>query len=141
MSDKTPLLFEPHMGMLKPANRAAEEALREVRGRVRVKMTGGTANQKRRALYWLVVALVVPLLNAKHGMTLDEDDLHDILRTKCKLYDEHVLPSGEVHRKLRSTSNRAMAEPERAAYTDRALQIMSTWVGVDVTTLKAEAEA
>jgi hypothetical protein len=35
MPDKAPLLFIPYAGMLKPANAAAETALRETRGRVR----------------------------------------------------------------------------------------------------------
>ena len=139
-ADTPPLLFDVRLGMLKPANRAAEEAIREIKGRVRVEIKGGIANQRRRGLYWAVAALVVPLLNDLHGMTLDEQDLHDITRTKLRLFDEIDLPSGEVHRKLKSTSNRAMNEAERAAFTDRALHLWSTWVGVDVTTLRAEAE-
>jgi hypothetical protein len=34
-----------------------------------------------------------------------------------------------------------MNEADRAEYTDRALALWSTWVGVDVTTLRIEAEA
>ena len=114
--------------------------MREVKGRVMVTMTGGTANQRRRGLYWLVAALVAPLLNERHGMTIDDNDLHDITRDKLRLYDEVTLPSGDVHRKRRSTSNRAMNEAERAEFTDRALALWSQWTGVDVTTLRAEAE-
>jgi hypothetical protein len=140
MPDKAPLIFEARLGRLIPANRAAEEALQHVKGRVRVEIRGGVANQRRRSLYWAVAALVVPILNDRHGMTIDDDDLHDITRDKLKLFDEIKLPSGEIHRKRRSTSNRAMAEHERAAYTDRALQLWSTWCGVDVVTLKHEAQ-
>ena len=141
MADRAPLMFESHLGMLRPANRAAEEALRDIAGRVRVTMTGGKANQRRRGLYWSVAALVVPLLNQAHGLTLDEDDLHDITRDKLKLYDEIKLPSGDVLRKRRSTSNRAMHEADRAEFTDRALHLWSVWTGVDVGTLRDEAEA
>ncbi len=141
MSDTPPLMFETRLGMLKPTNRAAEEAMREIKGRVRVEIKGGIANQRRRGLYWSVAALVVPILNDLHGMTLDEQDLHDITRKKLRLYDEQRLPSGDIHYKLRSTSNRAMNEAERAAFTDRALHLWSTWTGVDVTTLRQEAEA
>ncbi len=140
MADKAPLLFDAHLGMLRPANRAAEEALREIKGRVRCTITGGSANQRRRGLYWSVAALVVPLLNQAHGMTLDEDDLHDITRDKLKLFDEVTLPSGDIHRKRRSTKNRAMNEAERAEYTTAALALWSTWTGVEVETLKHEAE-
>lgn len=141
MSDMPPMLFEARLGGLFPANRVAEEAMLEIRGRVVVTIKGGLANQRRRSLYWLVASLVVPLLNEAHGLTLDEQDLHDISRKKLRLYDEQILPSGEVHYKLRSTSNRAMNEAERAAYTDKALHLWSTWVGVDVATLRREVES
>jgi hypothetical protein len=141
MSDKAPLYFNAHLGMLRPANVKAEEAMREVKGRVRVEIKGGVANQRRRGLYWSVLALVVPLLNQQHGMTIDDDDMHDITRDKLKLYVEHRLPSGEIHRKRKSTSNRAMNETERAEYTTAALALWSTWTGVDVTTLTTEAQA
>lgn len=141
MADRAPLLFETHLGMLRPANAAAETAMRDIKGRVRVEIKGGVANQRRRGLYWSVAGLVVPLLNDAHGMTLDEDDLHDITRDKLKLYDEITLPSGEVHRKRRSTSNRAMNEAERAAFTDAALHLWGAWIGVDPTTLRDEAQA
>ena len=141
MADKAPLYFEARLGMLKPANRSAEEAMRHITGRVRVEIKGGSANQRRRGLYWSVLALVVPLLNEAHSLTLDDDDLHDITRDKLKLHHDPVrLPSGEIYRKRRSTSNRAMNEADRAEYTDRALALWSTWTGVDVTTLKNEAE-
>ena len=140
MADKAPLVFESHLGMLRPANGAAETAMREIKGRVRCEIKGGVANQRRRGLYWSVAALVVPLLNDAHGLTLDEQDLHDVTRMKLRLYDEIILPSGEVHHKLRSTSNRAMNEAERADYTTRALALWSAWTGVDVTTLRDEAE-
>ena len=134
-----PLYFESRLGGLFPANRVAEEAMREISGRVRCVITGGKANQRRRGLYWTVCGLVVPLLNERYGMTLDEDDLHDITRDKLKLYDEVTLPSGEVHRKRRSTSNRAMNEADRAEFTDKALRLWSVWSGVDVDTLRTEA--
>lgn len=141
MAERAPLLFNVRLGGLFPANSAAEAAMREIKGRVRCEITGGKGNQRRRGLYWSVVALVVPLLNDAYGLTLDDDDLHDITRDKLKLVDEIVLPSGEIHRKRRSTKNRAMNEADRADYTDRALALWSTWTGVDVTTLRNEAEA
>lgn len=140
-ADTPPLLFEARLGMLKPANRVAKEAMREVKGKVRVEIKGGIANQRRRGLYWSVAALVVPLLNEANRLTLDEQDLHDVTRIKLRLFDEITLPSGDVHRKLKSTSNRAMNEADRAAFTDKALHLWSTWVGVDVTTLRHEAES
>jgi hypothetical protein len=83
----------------------------------------------------------VPLLNQQYRMTLDENDLHDITRDKLGLVTLVELPSKEIYRKRRSTSNRAMNEAERADYTDRALELWSTWCGVDVSTLRDEAAA
>lgn len=140
MSDKAPLLFTPRLGGLFPANAKAQAAMRETQGTVTVEIKGGRPNQRRRGLYWTVAALVVELLNDAHGLTLDEDDLHDITRDKLKLYDAVTLPSGDVHNKRKSTSNRAMGEAERAEYTDKAFRLWSTWTGVDVETLRREAE-
>lgn len=139
MAETAPLYFTVRLGGLFPASAKAEEAMREIKGKVRVEIKGGTANQRRRGLYWSVAALVAPLLNQQYGLTIDEDDLHDITRDKLKLYDEVVLPSGEIHRKRRSTSNRAMNEAERTEYTDKALHLWSTWTGVEVTALREEA--
>jgi hypothetical protein len=127
--------------MLRPANRAAEEAMREIQGRITVDIRGGRSNQRRRGLYWSVASLVVPLLNGAHQLTLDEQDLHDITRDKLRMYDEITLPSGDVLRKRRSTSNRAMNEAARADYTDKALALWSTWTGVNVETLRQETAA
>lgn len=140
MSDKAPLYFTRRLGMLVPANRAAEEALKDVTGTVRVTMTGGKGNQRRRGLYWVTVGLVVPILNQMHRMTLTEDDMHDIMRDKFRMYDETILPSGEVHRKRWSTSDRAMSEPDRAEYLNKCLSVWSTWTGIDVTTLREESQ-
>ena len=141
MADKAPMLFRPHLGMLAPANAKAREAMPDIKGTVTVEIRGGQANQRRRGLYWSVCALVVPLLNERYTMMLDEDDLHDITRDKLKLYDEVTLPSGDIHRKRRSTRNRAMSEPERAEFTTKALALWSTWTGVPVETLRRESGA
>jgi hypothetical protein len=140
VSDKAPLYFETKLGGLFPANKVAEEAMQAIQGRVRVTITGGKANQRRRGLYWALVGIVTPILNDLHGMTLTEDDLHDIMRDKFKMYDGLVLPSGEVHRKRHSTSNAKMNEADRAEYLNKCLDVWSKWCGVDVVTLRAEGE-
>ncbi|MCR4297240.1 MAG: hypothetical protein NUV75_00595 [Gallionella sp.] len=139
MSDTAPLLFEAHLNMLRPANRMAEEAMQAIRGRVRVEIKGGIANERRRSLYWAVAALVVPILNQTYGVTLSEQDLHHITRQKLGIGAWVELPSGDRFFKPASTSTRAMNEHDRANYTDRALSLWSTWSGIDVVTLKSEA--
>lgn len=140
MADKAPLIFEARLGGLFPANRVAVEAMPNIRGRVRVEIKGGVANERRRSLYWSVAALVVPLLNDRYEMTLDEQDLHDITRQKLDIGRWIELPSGDRRFKPASTSARAMIEAERAEYTNRALDLWSKWTGVDVVTLRREAE-
>jgi hypothetical protein len=103
MSDRAPLLFSARLGGLFPANATAEAAMREIKGKVRVEIKGGVANQRRRGLYWSVAALVVPLLNQAHRMTLTEDDLHFITRQKLGVGEWVSLPSGDLcNRKGRS---------------------------------------
>jgi hypothetical protein len=140
MSDRAPLMFDVHLGMLRPGNLAAQEAMQHIKGRVRVTITGGKANQRRRGLQWVLYGIVAPILNDLHGMTLDEDDLHEIMRVKFKMFDEITMPSGEVHRKLWSTSNAKMNEADRAEYLNKCLDVWSKWCGVDVATLRAEGE-
>lgn len=140
MAEKAPLYFEARLGMLRPANRVAEDAMREVKGRVRVEIKGGIANQRRRGLYWVLSGIVTGLLNDQHNLTLTEDDLHDIMRDKFRMYDEQTLPSGDSHKRYWSTSDRAMNEADRAEYLNKCLAVWSRWTGVDVTTLRQEAE-
>lgn len=140
MSDNLPLIFEAHLGMLRPANRMAEEAMREVRGKVTVTIKGGQANQRRRSLFWACAHVVTPILNDMHNLTLTEAELHDITRDKLGMFDEIALPSGQVLKRYHSTSNRAMTESARSEYTNRALELWSRWIGVDVTTLRREGE-
>lgn len=140
MTDKAPLYFTARLGGLFPANAAAEDAMKEITGTVRATLTGGKANQRRRSLYWVLVSIVTPILNDMHGMTLTDDDLHDIMRDKLGMFDEVRLPSGEVHRKRHSTSNRAMNEADRAEYLNKCIAVWSTWTGIDVATLTAEGQ-
>lgn len=140
MTDKAPLYFTARLGGLFPANAAAEEAMKEINGTVKAVLTGGKANQRRRSLYWVLVSIVTPILNDMHNMTLTDDDLHDIMRDKLNMFDAVTLPSGEVHRKRWSTSNRAMNEADRAEYLNNCITIWSRWTGIDVNTLTAEAQ-
>lgn len=125
--------------MLSPVNGAAQEAMNHVQGTITVKITRATANQKRRSLYWSIAHVVAEALSDRLDSPITEEDLHSLTRKKLGLYDEITLPSGEVYQKLKSTSDRNMPEPERAAYTDRALKTWSRWMGVEVHTLLEES--
>ena len=141
MADKAPLIFEKRLGGLFPVNTSAVAAISGVEGRVNVTITGGKANQRRRGLYWLLVGIVTPILNDINGLTLTDDDMHDIMRDKFKMFTEVTLPSGEVYKKRWSTSNRAMSEADRSVYLTKCLDVWSRWIGVDPMTLQREALA
>lgn len=138
MTETAPLFFERRLNMLSPVNPAAKEAVQAIEGRVTVKITKTARNQRRRALYWIVTALVAELLNDAHDLALTDNDLHDLIRTKLRMYDEITLPSGDIYRKLWSTSDRAMNEAARAAFTTKAFEIYSRWTGIDTDTLTKE---
>ncbi len=134
-ADEAPLIFSRKLGMLAPANQAASEALRAIDGNVVVKITKANRNQRRRSLYWSVAAVVAKALSDMHDMVLTENDLHDLSRRKLGLFHTLVLPSGDVHYKLKSTADKHMTEPERAAYTDKAFKVWSQWLDCDLDTL------
>lgn len=140
MAEQAPLIFERRLNMLSPVNPAAREAVSAIEGRCAVKITRANRNQGRRAVYWIVTGIVAGLLNDAHDLTLTDNDLHDIIRKKLGYFTEHTLPSGEVFVKLKSTSDKAMTEPERAEFTTKALHVYSLWTGVPAEDLRREAE-
>jgi hypothetical protein len=78
MADAPPLFFERRLGGLFPACPAAEKALAAVNGRVRVKITRTQGNNKRIALYWIVLGIAAPMLDeVAPGIT--DELLHNIL--------------------------------------------------------------
>jgi hypothetical protein len=95
MADAPPLLFERRLGGLFPANPAAEKALSAVQGRVRVKITRTQGNNKRIALYWIVLGIAAPMLDeVAPGLT--DDLLHKVLKDRAGLVKAVTLPSGDV---------------------------------------------
>lgn len=140
MSERPPLMFVKRLGLLAPANRAAEEAMRAIDGQVRVELKSMRGNVRRNALYWSCLGVAVPMLDEKApGLTVDL--LHKVLKDRYGLVRVIELPSGEKVKDYESTSFAKMTEVERAAFIDWALNTLSTWLGVDVTELKREGEA
>ena len=142
MSDKPPLFFIKRLGGLYPACPAAENALAAVDGRVRVKITRTQGNNKRIALYWIVLGICAPMLSEKcSGDAIDDELLHEILKDRRGLYTRTVLPSGEIVKNYRSISFAQMNEADRAKYIDWAFETLSKWLEVPVETLVEEARA
>lgn len=138
MADSPPLFFERRLGGLFPACPAAEKALEAVSGRVRVKITRTQGNNKRIALYWIVLGIAAPMLD-EVAPGLNDDLLHKVLKDRRGLVRVITLPSGEQVKDYDSISFASMTEPERAAFIDWAFATLSKWLGVPVEVLTREA--
>jgi hypothetical protein len=138
MADAPPLLFDRRLGGLFPANPAAEKALAAVSGRVRVKITRTQGNNKRIALYWIVLGIAAPMLD-EQAPGLTDDLLHKVLKDRAGLVKVVKLPSGQQIKDYDSISFHTMTEVERASYVDFAFRTLSSWLGVSVEELTKEA--
>ena len=138
MADAPPLFFERRLGGLFPACPAAQKAVDAVEGRVRVKITRTQGNNKRIALYWIVLGIAAPMLD-EQAPGITDDLLHKVLKDRRGLVRIVKLPSGEEVKDYDSISFHSMTEVERAAFIDWAFETLSRWLGVDVETLTREA--
>lgn len=143
MADEQPLLFRKSAigGKLEPVNAAAADAVRAIQGTCRVRITRVTANQRRRALYWVILQVAAEALSDRTDAHLDAELLHDLLKRKLMLGEEIRLPSGDVIFKPRSTSDKSMSEPDRARWLERCSGVLANWLGVPMATLLDEARA
>ena len=143
MSDQAPLLFRKVLGGLRPAGRAAEEAIAAIGNEpVRIRITKTTGNVRRNALYWSCLGVAAPMLSERvQGDALSPDMLHRVLKDRAGLVRIITLPSGDTIKDYDSTSFARMPENERAAFVDWALATLSKWLGVNVDDLLTEGKA
>jgi hypothetical protein len=139
MADSPPLLFVPRFGALHPANTAAREAVKALSGECRIEIKRSGANQRRRSFYWVMLDVAAEALTDKTGFAFDQELLHLELKRRLGLGEEFTTPNGHRIFKPRSTSDRAMTEPERARWTDRCANVLSHWLGVEINELMNEA--
>lgn len=141
MADTPPLFFAKKLGGLFPACKASQDALEAVSGRVRLEIRQTRGNVRRNGLYWACLSICAPMLSERmEGDALTVSMLHNILKDRRGLVRLVTLPSGDVYKDYDSISFAKMTEPERADFIDWSLQTLSKWLGVDVTTLRQEAE-
>src|SRR3546814_1586606 len=116
------------LGGLFPANAAAQKAMQDITGKVRVEIKQTRGNMRRMALYWAILSTAAPILsNMIEGDPIDENMLHKILKDRRGLYREVILPSGEVWKDYESISFHKMPENERTEYVTWALATLSKW--------------
>ena len=142
-SEKPPLLFVKDFGALRPANKAAADAMKAIGDKttVRLRITRVTANQRRRGFYWVLLAVAAEALQDRTGSPMDAELLHTLLKQKLELGEWIHLPSGDRVFKAASTSDRAMSEPDRARWTDRCANVLSHWLKVEAHVLMDEARS
>lgn len=139
MSDKPPLLFEVRFGALHPINTTARDAVKAIPpGPVRIEIKRTRANERRRGFYWTMLDVAAEALTDATGFPFDQETLHGELKKRLGLGETFTTPSGHTIFKPKSTSNRAMAEPERARWTDRCGTVLSHWIGCEITELMDE---
>lgn len=137
--DKPPLIFEARFGALHPMNTAAREAVKTLAGQCRVEIKRSGANERRRGFYFVMLDVAAEALTDATGFCWDQETLHEELKRRLDLGETFITPSGHKVFKPRSTSNRAMTESDRARWTDRCANVLSHWLGCEITELMDEA--
>lgn len=139
MADSTPLIFVKRLGGLYPACPAAEKAMAALDGKCRVRITSSRGNNRRVALYWIVLGIAAPLLTERcEGDAIDDAMLHRILKDRRGLFTTTTLPSGEVLKNYDSISFSRMPENERSEYISWSFETLAKWLGITVEELTNE---
>lgn len=144
MADKEPLLFRSVLGALRPWSGAAEEALRAVPANslVRIEIKRMVGNVKRMAWYWVMLKLALDNLADAFDGPVTTRNLHRWLKREAGLAKPiRSKKTGEIiDYDYDSISFATMPEHERAEFIDFAVGKLSARLGVDMATLRTEAE-
>ena len=136
MSDEPPLMFARRLGGFYPLSDDAAKAMQATDGPVRIEIKKTRGNNRRLALYWIVLGKAAPVLSDLcEGDPLTVKMLHRVLKRRAGLVNKTTLPSGEVIYDDESISFHSMSEPERASYIDWAFAALSKWLGLPVEAL------
>lgn len=145
MSDTEPLLFRTVLGNLRPLSGASEDAMKAIGNgqTVRIEIKRTTGNIRRLAWYWVMLKIALDNLADAFDGPVTTKALHRWLKREAGLAAPIVSrKTGEViDYDYDSISFASMTEDQRAAFVDFAAEKLSARLGVDVATLKQEAEA
>lgn len=125
------LAFTVHFGMLRPADPAAEAAMRAMtQGSLAgVRITKSSRSLRRMRFYRAMLKAATDVL-AQQVPGLQPDDLHTRLKQDLGLGEWLTFPSGAKLFKARSTAFGSMTEDEFAAYVARVDGLLSRWLNV-----------
>lgn len=144
MKDEEPLLFRYQLGALRPVSGAAERAMQEFRPgeMVRIEVKHLRGNVKRLAWYWIMLKIACEQLSDAIDGKLTTTAMHRWFKRQLGLARPIVSrKTGEViDYDYESISFAKMPEHQRAEYVDQTSELLSRRLGVDVNTLRREAE-
>lgn len=144
MSDNEPELFRVQFGALRPVTQAAEDFLATLKpGQIvkgEFKIPRG--NVRRLAWYWVMLKLACEQLSDAIDGKMTVHVLHHWLKRKLNLATPIVSKkTGEIlDYDYTSISFAKMPEHRRAEYVDHVTELLSRRLGVDVDTLRREAQ-
>lgn len=144
MTDVEPLLFRYELGALRPVTGEAEDFLHTLTSGQIVKgdFKIPRGNVKRLAWYWVMLKIAVEQLSDAIDGKFTRRMLHNWFKRQTGLATPVVSKkTGEIlDYDYDSISFARMAENERAEYIDQVSELLARRLGVDVTTLRTEAE-
>lgn len=140
--DRQPLMFKRVLGALRPANEAAEAALRSIPegGTIIGDLKRSPRNVRRHKLYWKILDIAAENLADRVDGPLDSNLLHELVKQRLGLGEWVTLPSGDRLFKADSTAFHAMPENEFVQHFDRVNGLLAKWLGVDPAVLMDEAK-
>lgn len=144
MSDKPPILLNYRFGVLRPSDKAAEDALRaySANDNLRAVITKASGKWSRIAFYWTMLGIAAENLEERFGIPgLSKYDLHKRLKKKLGLMRLVTFPSGETVEDYDSISFDNMPEHERAEFINRAMPLLAKWLGCSVEELTQAGKA
>lgn len=144
MSDREPMLCRWQFGAWHPVTGAAEDfgATLSPGQIVEIKVTIPKGNVKRLAWYWVMLKLAVEQLSDAIDGKFTTRMLHRWFKRQLGLATPIVSKkTGEIlDYDYESISFATMPESERAEYIDQTSELLSRRLGVDVETLRREAQ-
>lgn len=142
--DEEPLLFHAQLGALRPVNGAAEDAMKAIKpgSRVRIEIKQMRGNLARLSWYWMMLKIALENLADAFDGPMTTKHLHRWLKREAGLATPIVSKkTGEVlDWDYGSISFNSMPENDRAEFVDYASAKLSARLGVDVQTLRREAQ-
>ena len=135
------ILLHKHLGSLRPADEAGEDALAKIKqGDIVICEIKKPRNPDHLRLYWALVGLVWQ--NLDHERYPTAEDLHEAIKISAGLRTRIELPDGTIGFRAGSIAFHKMDQAAFSAFYDRVCDLIARHFlpGVTSAELKAEVE-